>query len=478
MKRVLLTSIFILVIFASLISCSQEKNIEKANELIITGAYDQAVSLLDKEIQDDPKNKKAHLAMANCLATKYANDLIKGIKKNQALKRKAISYYESALQIDPNYIAALFNLSDFYFFIGQKNEAKAGFEKVFKLDDNNSGVYMPLLRLSRDKIIKEKLKQYYSSVLKNETFEMIPQQNKGTVIISCDDCEALLREKEGNDSQVKLKQYAVYKKAKINGDNMEFYYDTIEKLNDREECFYTLALLKMVVYNTGPKHKPYMQKELNSKLYKRTLTEKEKKILWETPWLNGAGTNCTSCNIKMLFTGDYYYSVYSLNKYPEYKLSNEIPYVDKNNYREIEPVGKSITYKIKYLGAGYLSNKYSKIVAQKVKARKYIRSVDRYAQTSKENTIWGSGDINNDRRLAKAIKKDSLLSEDQKIVLLGGRVYKGTPKNLIEFLSHGNLQLIRKYYVKNTCYEQWEDRRTQKVFDFRNNLLENVYTDK
>lgn len=384
-----------------------ENKIEKANALIETGAFDQAFSLLDKEIQNNPKNKKAHLAMANCLATKHVDIKIKGIKderpfvgdslkpSKKALKRKAIDYYQSALQLDPNYIDALFNLSDFYIFINQSKEAKAGFEKVIRLDGNNTGAFMPLMMLSQAKTTEEKLKHYFNNISKNEAFEIIPQKNMGTVIIGCNDCEALLKGEGEKDTKINLKKYDVYKQSKINGDIVEFYYDTIEKLNDKEEYFYKLTLIENVKWNTGPRDELYKPKKLNyyDRLYERTLTEKEKKVLWETPWFNGAGTACTNCNVMMLFTGDYYYSDKRLNKHPEYKLSNQIPYVDKKDYRKIEPIGKTISYDVKYLGSGYLRKKYGKIVAQKVKAQKYLMSVDRFVQINSDNVIFGAGNI-------------------------------------------------------------------------------------
>lgn len=106
MRRLLHLPFFFVALLICM-SCSNS-SIDKANDLIKTGAFDQAIGLLDKEIQNNPKNDKAFLAMANCLASKYADIMIKGIKEEglfgdalapakEALKRKAIDYYNGTL---------------------------------------------------------------------------------------------------------------------------------------------------------------------------------------------------------------------------------------------------------------------------------------------------------------------------------------------------------------------------------------------
>ena len=121
--------LFAVVISFLLFGCGPS-NIEKANELIKLGSFDGAISILNQEIQNSPKNKTAHLALGNAYASYFFKNKSDKDKPESDFSEKAVQSFKSALLIDPNYSEALHNLSDLYLFIGNKKEAKSGFNAL------------------------------------------------------------------------------------------------------------------------------------------------------------------------------------------------------------------------------------------------------------------------------------------------------------------------------------------------------------
>lgn len=337
------------------------------------------------------------------------------------------------------------------------------FKKTFKVDDSNIGKVLFLLG---DSSWEKYLKGFFETLSKNDKIQLIPEESSGTVLINTD-CEGLLQQEGVNDSKISLKRYDVFRKATVKGDAVEFYYDTVD-ITGPAEYFYKASVWQWTNYTTGWKEEPTEEHvKTRGKLFKTLLTNRDAGALAELQSYDGA-----ICNLKTLFEGSYgNYSDYALKQYPQYRIKEQLPFSSESDYRNIENVGNPIQYTINQFG---FYKRPGKIVFQKVKAQKYIRSVDRYVLLDRNKLVFGTDDAENYKKLAKRMESIKFLDDNQKLVSLSGKAYLGSPKGLIVFIRGDNLQLVKKYYINNNCCEQYKDKKTQKVFEFNNNLLERL----
>lgn len=465
--------------------------ISKANELIRIGSFDQAISLLDQEIQDNPTNKAAHLAMANSYAGKYFAG------REKELEKKAIDYYKSALTIDGNYLEAMHVYADFLKSVGATKTYYTIIREVERLDvgDKYIGSYLP----SSDN--KEKIATYFNQLNSSEVVNILPHENRGTFIFT-KDVDGIVVQEGKETGSVRIEKNSVNSKFKIDGDKISYFYDKIEILGDSEHLYRLEPFVYKMHYKNGhwdgyhygllsPGDLGYQKR-----LYKRTLTAREQYILSGRKPLDNCGNySCTDIklyityrNLAYLFTGKFINTgSNSINvtgnwnkkwndQYKDHFLTEQIESVPLNNYRNVEDISDE-KYTVKYTasnrGHSWLKDgKYGYIVATKVRAIRYIKTVDRFVSVSIDAGIFGSGSTRIDRTMIQSISNWSpFLDESVRSILLHQNVPVGFPFEIVRELHGHSLQLTRKTYVDGEIFESWIDVRTNKELIFKNSLL-------
>ena len=90
MKKKLFKLIIAGVVVSSLFSGCTSKEMKKAKEFMEASMYDQAISLLDIEIQDNPKNAEANFLLGKCYLQTSNHS-------------KVEKYFRNAVLLDPDY---------------------------------------------------------------------------------------------------------------------------------------------------------------------------------------------------------------------------------------------------------------------------------------------------------------------------------------------------------------------------------------
>lgn len=453
-------------------------SVQKANDLITIGAFDQAVSLLDKEIQNNPRNKDAHLAMANCLASKYCrmvvtdkdkpDGLINGevskIQRSQ-VKRQAIEFYENALKVDPANLAALYNLARFLRNEDELQQFKEVYKRLRTVTGNtidtqllgfgtgestlNWSIYMPVL-------------------VKEPIFELRPETNRGTIIVSKENANALLNT-DGVESTITLKRYTVFDKAKKLNGIITFYFDTFD-ITDKEEELYRVVIYLNTLWTDGQRYSPIYKNYYQGLLFNRILNAKEANVLASTPWLNGEGPGVINVTLEKLFSGVYsdFGSWSVMREHPEYVIDTSLVSAREKDYRNITEVNEPPTI---FKTAG---GKDGKIVFNKVKSRKYIRSTERYAKINAESVIYGCGDARYDDMLVRVLTVENAFPDEFIRKCMAGKCYKGTPDTIVAALCIGGVVGEEKTYVGGKYVEVVKERMTGKVITFENGVLATI----
>lgn len=443
-------------------------NIEKANELIKLGSFDESISLLTNEIKKKPKNKEAHLALGNTYASYYFKNVDDNDDSNKKLVDKAVQYYKSALLIDKNYTEALHNLSDFYLYIGEREKATAGYNELAISSEK-----YPVSNLYDSDFNKSVafMKTYSNTINSNERYEIVPQKNNGNIIIS-KKCDAGVEPILNGLSSVNLNKFEIFTIAKESDTGIKADYDTYDELGKKKQL-YKVSLHALINYSSGKKFKLHKEKEFKyaKRLYRRRPSKKEVHILSSIPWFNGDASQMSSGNINKLFAGNHRFGIIYFKQHPEYKIHERLPYVEKSDYREIVDIGEPSSYSVKYLG---FHNNTGKMKIQEVSARKYIKSIKRFCIVPNGAWIYGSGDLQNDNQIIEWLNYNDMLNDADKIVYLSGTAYKGTFKAVINTLYGKHLKLENKYYIDGSSYEYWKIDKAGMTILFVNQVFEGI----
>jgi len=112
---------YVSLVFAILFfqSCGSNQ-VENAQKLLDLKSYDQAIELLEKEIQEEPDNFEAHFTLANAFASKAFQNVE---KPSYELINKSISSYKSAAILKPNDFSVSYNLGVVLYLSGNNNES-------------------------------------------------------------------------------------------------------------------------------------------------------------------------------------------------------------------------------------------------------------------------------------------------------------------------------------------------------------------
>jgi len=159
MKKATIISTCVFIIIGFIISCGSDE-IGKAKNLISIKAYDQAVQLLEKVIQDSPKNARAHFMLANAYAFKAINE------QEKEFAKKAISSYNSAALLKPDNPAVFYNLGAVQNLAGEQTEAIENLNKSLELRPDNYGAMLLLSQIFKGQRNEEKAEKYFSDAVK------------------------------------------------------------------------------------------------------------------------------------------------------------------------------------------------------------------------------------------------------------------------------------------------------------------------
>jgi len=155
---------FIFLLLAFWLSCGSDE-IGKAKNLISIKAYDQAVQLLERVIQDSPKNARAHFMLANAYACKGINE------QEKEYVKKAASSYNSAALLKPDNQAVFYNLGAVQNLAGERTEAIENLNKSLALRPDNYGAMLLLSQIYKDQRNKVKAEKYFSDAVKLINFQ-------------------------------------------------------------------------------------------------------------------------------------------------------------------------------------------------------------------------------------------------------------------------------------------------------------------
>ncbi|MFT5601756.1 MAG: tetratricopeptide (TPR) repeat protein [Flavobacteriales bacterium] len=97
--------------------------------------YQESISVFKQLTADDSLYSEGYYNIGNTYISMYRDNMDEVAK--DSITKNAIFYFEKAIQVQPEYIKATFNLGVVNAFIGNKEIAKTNFEKVLELDENN-----------------------------------------------------------------------------------------------------------------------------------------------------------------------------------------------------------------------------------------------------------------------------------------------------------------------------------------------------
>jgi len=110
---------------------SAEKFAQKGVAHFQKQEYDQAIASYQKALQLEPKAAAVYNLLGMAYRMKY-NQL-----GNPELRQKEIEAFQKAIELDPRYWVALFNLGATYYFMGEKAKAAPLLKKALELNPDH-----------------------------------------------------------------------------------------------------------------------------------------------------------------------------------------------------------------------------------------------------------------------------------------------------------------------------------------------------
>jgi tetratricopeptide (TPR) repeat protein len=89
--------------------------------------YDQAIKCYEKVIKLEPRSAAAYNLLGMAYRMKFAQ------LRDPQMQAQEIAAFQKAVELDPNYWVALFNLGATYYFSGEKAKAAPLFKKALAL---------------------------------------------------------------------------------------------------------------------------------------------------------------------------------------------------------------------------------------------------------------------------------------------------------------------------------------------------------
>lgn len=192
-------------------SCGSNE-IEKAKNLINIKAYDQAIQLLEKDIQEHPKNFQSHFTLANAYACKAYENLN---EPSHDLIKKSISSYKSATFLKPDFFSIYYNLGSVLYFAKNNGEAIETLSKSLDLKPQNYGAILFLSQIYKDQGKYEKAEKYFGDALKIipmkydwtklNYFTQRDSAGKGTFIVEDDSVVSYCNDESNKKSHLLMK---------------------------------------------------------------------------------------------------------------------------------------------------------------------------------------------------------------------------------------------------------------------------------
>ncbi len=121
-----------LVLILALLGCgggSPEKYMAEGEAYFDKKEYDKAMQCYEKAIKIQPS-----AAAYNLMGMAYRGKMQ---KVHEELQAKEITAFQKALDLDPKYWLALFNLGATYYFMGEKSKAAPLFKKALALNPDH-----------------------------------------------------------------------------------------------------------------------------------------------------------------------------------------------------------------------------------------------------------------------------------------------------------------------------------------------------
>jgi hypothetical protein len=310
---------------------------------------------------------------------------------------------------------------------------------------------------------------YKPILIRQPLFELRPETNRGAIIVSRDNYTASLNT-EGATSTIMLKRYTVFVNAREQDGSITFYFDTID-ITGNEEELYKVVIYQNRLWTDGWRYSPVRSGLYEGLLFDRVLNEKEANLLASIPWLNGEGGNVVQATLQKLFTGAYedFGSWTFMRDNPKYLIDTSLVGAREKDYRNIKEVNEPPRV-IKTAGGG----PDGKIVFNKVKARRYIRSAQRYAKVSRDCVIYGCGDAKYDEMLLKAWTGENAVPDEILVKFMAGKCYKGTPDTIVKALCKDGVAVVKKTYVEGKVVEVVKERIGGRLVTFENSVLATI----
>ena len=153
----------------------------------------------------------------------------------------AISYFEKAIQLNPNFSEAYNNLGNTKKRIGKIDEAIFCFEKAIQLKENNIEAYLNLANIYKENKHFNKLIKVYEKILSFNQNDLKTLYNLGSAYLFL-----------GNISKGK---YYFEKIIKINSNHIPSYrnYISVTKITKKNEIFKKLELLSEDIFSDNDK---------------------------------------------------------------------------------------------------------------------------------------------------------------------------------------------------------------------------------
>jgi tetratricopeptide (TPR) repeat protein len=140
--------------------------LNKAYALIIEGKYEEALTIYDSIINENPFNVEALLRKGICL-------YYLGRRNNSSeFHEESIKMYDKVLKLEPKNKRALHMKGVAYFYLGKMALANEYYDKVLEIDPNfGISLYNKACNLSRSGNTKEALDYLQRAVISNKRFK-------------------------------------------------------------------------------------------------------------------------------------------------------------------------------------------------------------------------------------------------------------------------------------------------------------------
>lgn len=283
MRNILTTYVSLIFAILFIQSCSSNQ-VENAQKLLDLKSYDQAIELLEKEIQEEPDNFEAHFTLANAFASKAFQNVN---QPSYELIKKSISSYNSAAILKPNDFSVAYNLGVVLYLSGKNSESIENLTKALKLDPQHSGVHIFLSQVYKAQGNNEKAKEYFSRALgnnpmKEEWFKpkyVIQRESvqRGTFIVKKDSTS--LYRKDNNEKSRLLSKYEVKNFRRRVGEKL-FFTDTQHPIYVKKQAYSRDRQLKWLYRRIDERQ--FLQDEVPQDLIRPNSVRELRFLGWKT----------------------------------------------------------------------------------------------------------------------------------------------------------------------------------------------------